>query len=307
MNGQTVKQTGVATTKAGCRRKIGPMGKQTGRQMAENNNSIITTKKLSKTFSSGGFQQHVLRNLDIDIYTGDFTVIMGPSGSGKSTLLYLLSGIDSLTLGEIVFDGEVMSDKSDDGRALFRRNNCGFVFQRIYLCDDMSLMDNAMLSGLLMNKNRKQVTERAKRLFKEVGLSPHDWNKFPAQLSGGEAQKGALVRAMINTPKMLFADEPTGSLDSLSSKMVLDLLTHANRSGQSIVLVTHDVVTALRGNRILYLSDGAIKGECDLGFYQGVIGDEKARGMTGHYNLIKENEHEAARTERLNLFLSEMR
>jgi putative ABC transport system ATP-binding protein len=231
--------------------------------------NIITTNKLCKTFSVGGLQQHVLRNLDLEIRQGDFTVIMGASGAGKSTLLYALSGMDTPTLGEIVFGGEKISGKSSDKLALFRRKNCGFVFQQIYLCDNMSLMDNVMAGGLLVTKNRRQVAEKAENLFGQVGLDGNDWRKFPAQLSGGEAQRGAIVRALINDPSILFADEPTGSLNSASGDAVLDLLTQVNQNGRSIVMVTHDLKSAVRGNRVMYLKDGVVCGECGLGGYTG--------------------------------------
>ena len=237
--------------------------------------NIITTNKLCKTFSTGGVQQHVLRNLDLEIHAGDFTVIMGPSGSGKSTLLYALSGMDTPTLGDVFFCEEKISDYSSDKLAVFRRKNCGFVFQQVYLCDNMSLMDNAMASGLLVSKDRKQVAAKASKLFEQVKLSEQDWRKFPAQLSGGEAQRGALVRALINSPAILFADEPTGALNSASGKAVLDLLTEVNESGQSLVMVTHDLLSALRGNRVLYLRDGVIRGDCALGEYHGE--DEKRK------------------------------
>jgi putative ABC transport system ATP-binding protein len=222
-------------------------------------------------------QQHVLRNLDLEIRQGDFTVIMGASGAGKSTLLYALSGMDTPTLGEITFKGEKISDKSNDKLAIFRRKNCGFVFQHIYLCDNMNLMDNVMASGLLAHKNRRHVAAKAEDLFTRVGLTKQDWIKFPAQLSGGQAQRGALVRALINTPAILFADEPTGALNSAAGEAVLDLLTDANHQGQSIVMVTHDLNCACRGNRVIYLKDGIICGECALGVYTG---DDEERKET---------------------------
>lgn len=225
---------------------------------------ILSTKKLCKTFSSGGNQQHVLKNLDIDLFEGDFTVIMGSSGSGKSTLLYALSGMDKPTLGEINFENKNISKLSNDQLAIFRRNNCGFVFQQIYLQDNMSVLDNALSSGLLVSKNKRAIVEKAKQLLTNVGLEEISWRKFPSQLSGGEAQRAGIVRALINSPKIVFADEPTGALNSASSKNVLDILTEVNCDGQSIVMVTHDIKTALRGNRILYLRDGVICGELKL-------------------------------------------
>jgi putative ABC transport system ATP-binding protein len=198
--------------------------------------------------------------------------------------LYALSGMDTPTLGEITFGGEELSGKSSDKLALFRRRNCGFVFQQMYLCDNMSLMDNVMASGLLVDKNRRSVAARARKLFSDVGLSERDLRKFPAQLSGGEAQRGAVVRALINEPAVLFADEPTGALNSTSGEAVLDLLTAANRNGQSVVMVTHDLRSALRGGRVLYLKDGVICGECALGAYaaEDEIRREKLQGfLTG--------------------------
>ena len=179
---------------------------------------LLQTEKLSKSFSNGGSMQHVLRNIDLELYKGDFTVIMGASGAGKSTLLYALSGMDTPTLGAITFGERVISDLSQDALAVFRREHCGFVFQQIYLI-------------------------------------------------GGEAQRAGIVRALINSPEILFADEPTGALNSQTGLDVLDTLTRFNERGQSVVMVTHDMRSARRGNRILYLKDGVILGECDLGRY----------------------------------------
>lgn len=230
--------------------------------------TIITTEKLCKTFSSGGVQQHVLKNLDLEIKKGDFTVIMGPSGAGKSTLLYALSGMDKPTLGKIRFAGKEISGYSNDHLAIFRRKHCGFVFQQIYLLDNMSILDNALAAGLLVSKNRQELVSEAKTFFRQSGLEEHLYRKFPSQLSGGEAQRAAIVRALINHPEIVFADEPTGQLNSTSSTAVLDILTKLNEQGQSIIMVTHDLKSARRGNRILYLQDGVIRGESRLGSYQ---------------------------------------
>ena len=236
-------------------------------------NTILSTNKLCKTFSSGGLQQHILKNLDVKIYEGDFTVIMGPSGAGKSTLLYALSGMDKPTLGDISFSGQEIAGLSNDKLAVFRRDNCGFVFQQMYLLDNMSILDNILACGLLVNKNRKAIAEKAKSLLGNVNLDQTMWRKFPSQVSGGEAQRAAIVRALINSPKIVFADEPTGALNSTNSTAVLDTLTEVNKQGQSIVMVTHDIKSARRGNRILYLRDGVIHGECLLGKY--VTGDKE--------------------------------
>jgi putative ABC transport system ATP-binding protein len=228
---------------------------------------LLKTEKLSKSFSNGGAMQHVLKNIDLQLYKGDFTVIMGASGAGKSTLLYALSGMDTPTLGKITFTDQVISELSQDGLAVFRRSHCGFVFQQIYLIDGMSVMDNVLSAGLLVNKDKKALVARARELFEAVDISEETQKKFPTQISGGEAQRVGIVRALINSPEILFADEPTGALNSKTGLGVLDTLTRFNEQGQSVVMVTHDMRSARRGNRILYLEDGVILGECDLGRY----------------------------------------
>ncbi|GFI65082.1 lipoprotein-releasing system ATP-binding protein LolD [Lachnospiraceae bacterium] len=246
---------------------------------------LLKTENLSKSFSSGGVLQHVLKNIDLELYQGDFTVIMGASGAGKSTLLYALSGMDTPSLGKITFGDKVISDYSQDELAVFRREHCGFVFQQIYLLEGMSVMDNVLAAGLLVNQDKKALLEKARALFDAVGISGETQKKFPAQISGGEAQRAGIVRALINRPEILFADEPTGALNSQTGLDVLDTLTAFHEQGQSVVMVTHDMRSARRGNRILYLKDGVILGECGLGKYRH--GDR-------------------ARHEKLAAFLSEM-
>ena len=210
---------------------------------------------------------------------------MGASGAGKSTLLYALSGMDTPSLGTIRFGEEVISDYSSDRLAVFRRDSCGFVFQQIYLIDGMSVMDNVLAAGLLVSRDKKALLQRAEELFQAVDIPQSAWKKFPTQLSGGEAQRVGIVRALINSPRILFADEPTGALNSKTGLDVLDTLSRFNEKGQSVVMVTHDMRSARRGNRILYLKDGSILGECELGRY--VSGDR-------------------ARHEKLSSFLEEM-
>lgn len=228
---------------------------------------LLKTEKLCKSFSNGGSMQHVLKNIDLTLHKGDFTVIMGASGAGKSTLLYALSGMDTPTLGTITFGEKIISDLNSDGLAVFRRDHCGFVFQQIYLIDNMSVMDNVLAAGLLVSKDKKALLQRVRELFAAVGISEDTQKKFPTQISGGEAQRVGIVRALVNSPEILFADEPTGALNSKTGLDVLDTLTQCNERGQSIVMVTHDMRSARRGNRILYLQDGVILGECDLGKY----------------------------------------
>ena len=241
--------------------------------------TILIARDLSKTFSNGTVQQHVLKNLNLSIYKGDFTVIMGNSGSGKSTLLYALSGMDRPSMGTITYnaDGEKdteISTFSNDKLALFRRSHVGFVFQQNYLNDSMSALDNVMVCGLLKATDRKELAERAKRLLQSVEIEESDFRKFPTQMSGGQQQRVAVIRGVINSPEVLFADEPTGALNSQNTENVLNILSNLNNEGQSIVMVTHTIKAAERGNRIIYLSDGVISDEIDLGPYAGDYKDE---------------------------------
>ena len=255
--------------------------------------AILKTKKLCKSFSTGGKQIHVIKNLDLEIEEGAFTVVMGNSGSGKSTLLYSISGMDKPTLGEVWFGGENIAEKTNDELAVFRRKNCGFVFQQIHLMDNMSVMDNVLTSGLLLTNDKKALVSRAEELFEKVKLDRELWGKFPSQLSGGEAQRVGVVRALINKPALLFADEPTGSLNSFAGEAVLDVINALHQSGQSIVMVTHDLKTAARGGRIIYLRDGSVSGELELPPYISVNNSQSADGK-------------AYRIEQLQNFLDKM-
>lgn len=248
--------------------------------------AILKTEKLCKSFSLGGNQQHILKNMDLEIKKGDFTVIMGSSGSGKSTLLYALSGMDRPTMGKVIFNGQDISKMTNDQLAVFRRRNCGFVFQNIYLLENMSILDNILTSGLLVEKNKKKLVKEAKELLIKVGIGENLWRKFPSQLSGGEAQRAGIIRALINHPEVVFADEPTGALNSASGKEVLDVFTQISLEGTSIVMVTHDIKTALRGTRIIYIKDGTVFGELSLPFF--------------------ENEGQEARRKKVQAFLDEM-
>ena len=247
--------------------------------------SILQTEKLCKSFSNGGMQQHVIKNLDMEIRKGDFTVIMGASGSGKSTLLYALSGMDKPTMGKVKFDGREIQDLSNDELAVFRRGNCGFVFQSVYLLENQTVLDNVLTGALIVQKNSPELVKKAKELLKKVGLTEEDWKEYPNQLSGGEAQRVGIVRAIINNPTILFADEPTGQLNSASGKDVLDIFTEVHKNGQSIVMVTHDLKTALRGTRVLFLRDGNVVGEYRMKNYGE---DDMKERRTGLQNFLDE-------------------
>lgn len=246
---------------------------------------ILKAKDLCKTFSNESVQQHVLKNLNLEIRQGEFAVIMGNSGSGKSTLLYALSGIDRPTLGSIQYRDEEITGYSNDKLAVFRREHCGFVFQQNYLNDTMSVLDNIMVSGLLKSRDKKAIALKGMELLLQVGISEQCFHKFPSQLSGGEAQRAAIVRGLINDPEILFADEPTGALNSANTDSVLNVLSSLHQRGQTIVMVTHDMRSAERAGRVLYLKDGLIIGELELGEY---------------------SDGDSLRHEKLRLFLKEM-
>lgn len=229
---------------------------------------LLRGSALCKAFSQNGVSTAILDKIDIEINAHDFTVIMGPSGAGKSTLLYALSGMDAVTGGEIVYRNEKISRFSENQMARLRSREFGFVFQQTHLVSNLTLYENVAVAGYVGKKRPPQETaERASALLEQMNVGGAK-DRLPAQVSGGEAQRAAIARAMINDPGLLFADEPTGALNKSNSEEVLNLLSRLNQSGQSILMVTHDVRAALRGNRILYLEDGKILDELNLPDYE---------------------------------------
>lgn len=225
---------------------------------------LLSGKRLKKTFSNATNMTPVLRDLDVEIYKGDFTIIMGASGAGKSTLLYILSGMDSLTDGQIFYKDKQISHYSQKQLAELRVSEFGFVFQQTHLVSNLTLLENVLVASYLNHMrsehdSRQEVQDLLIKMQIEYAA-----NRFPSQTSGGEAQRAAIARAVINHPEILFADEPTGALNRKNTEKVLELFTLLNREGQSIVMVTHDLRCAIRGNRILYLEDGEILDELKL-------------------------------------------
>lgn len=225
---------------------------------------ILSASKLCKSFAHNGVQNHILTNLDIEVYKGDFTVVMGASGSGKSTLLYALSGMDRATGGSVMYGGSDLVRLSEKKLSELRHTDFGFIFQQIHLVSNLSLFENVAVPGYL-NKSisAEQVNKRANELLEKMGISQIK-TQLPSQCSGGEQQRCAIARAVINNPKLIFADEPTGALNRKNTTEVLNLLTELNRNGQSVLMVTHDSRAALRANRIIYIADGAVVGDLDL-------------------------------------------
>ena len=227
---------------------------------------IIRTEDLCKSFIIGKTGNNVLKNINLEIYKGDFTIIMGSSGSGKSTLLYSLSTMDKPTSGRVFLAGEDITDVNEKQSSLIRNKKISFIFQNINLFTDMTLFENIEQSALLNKKDKKQCRKETEDMLTKLELI-NDKDKYPSEVSGGMCQRAAIGRALINKPEVIFGDEPTGALNSSMGQKVLDLLSEINNEGQSIVMVTHDVKAALRGNRILYLSDGRIQGELNLEKY----------------------------------------
>lgn len=226
--------------------------------------AVLSGKNITKSFG----ENTVLHGIDLDIYAGDFTVIMGSSGSGKSTLLYTLSGMDRPNNGQVLYREKDIANASEKELTKLRAKNFGFVFQRTHLISNLTLNENIRMAGLIGNLSDQETGKRTDDLVRRMNLEEAK-DRMPSQVSGGEAQRAAVARAVINKPAILFADEPTGALNRANSEEVLNLLSSLNAEGQSVLLVTHDREAALRGNRILYLEDGAIISELDLPAYEG--------------------------------------
>ena len=228
---------------------------------------LLQGKNISRVFSQSGIRNKVLNKIDVDIFDKDFTVIMGSSGAGKSTLLYVLSGMDKVSGGEVFYKGKEISRLKEKQMARLRAEEFGFVFQQTHLVSNLTLLENVTVAGYVSGKeSAKKIMEDAENLLRQMEVSKAQ-NRLPSQVSGGEAQRAAIARAMIGQPGILFADEPTGALNKANTTEVLNLLTELNRSGQSILMVTHDMRAAARGNRILYLEDGKIMDELRLPDY----------------------------------------
>ena len=225
---------------------------------------ILQAKEVCKSFANNGGQNHVLNMVDLKIYDGDFTVIMGSSGAGKSTLLYALSGMDKITSGQVFYKDREISNLKEKEMAQLRAFEFGFVFQQTHLVSNLTLLENVVVTGYQdKKKSTKEIQERAQMLLEKMNVDGAK-DRLPFQLSGGEAQRAAIARALINEPGIIFADEPTGALNKRNTIEVLDLLTEVNRQGQNIVMVTHDLWAAVRATRLIYLEDGRVIDEMRL-------------------------------------------
>ena len=228
--------------------------------------NILEVKDLCKTYIVNKRQNNVLKNVNFKIGEGEMVAVMGPSGSGKSTLLYAVSGMDSLTAGEVNFCGRNIAGMGERELADLRLDEMGFIFQQMYMLKNLTILDNIILPATQSKKLREPRRETARRgqdFMRRLGIidiADNDIN----EVSGGQLQRACICRSMINDPKMIFADEPTGALNRASSDEVMEELVKLNSEGTTIMLVTHDVKVAAKCTRVMYIVDGNIKGEYDL-------------------------------------------
>lgn len=245
--------------------------------------NILEVKNLCKTYIVNKRQNNVLKNVNLHVAEGEMVAVMGPSGSGKSTLLYAVSGMDSITAGEVDFCGKNLAELNQKELAGLRLDEMGFIFQQMYMLKNLSVLDNILLPACQSDKikeTRRETTERGHALMRKldiIDIADNDIN----EVSGGQLQRACICRSMINQPKMIFADEPTGALNRSSSDEVMKELALLNRDGTTIMLVTHDVKVAAKCSRVLYIVDGNIKGEYNLEQYDGSHLRERERALNG--------------------------
>ncbi len=225
---------------------------------------IITVKQLCKTYHMKGYDNEVLRNIDFTMEDGEFVSIMGPSGSGKSTLLYSVSGMDNIDSGSVVFNGREISSLKRKELSSVRLTEMGFIFQQMYMLKKLCVFDNIVLPAYQAGQNRDEANSRASELMYSLGISDISLREV-SEVSGGQLQRACICRALINEPKVIFADEPTGALNSRSANEVMQELRKINHTGTGIMMVTHSVKVAAQSDRVIYLVDGTIQGDVHLG------------------------------------------
>lgn len=229
-------------------------------------NTVLDVKDLCKTYVINKRQNNVLKNVNFNVHEGEMVAVMGPSGSGKSTLLYTVSGMDKMTAGEVSFCGKNMAELNENELAKLRLDDMGFIFQQMYMMKNLSVFDNIILPAVKSDKikeSRKETVERGRELMKKLGIADIADNDIN-EVSGGQLQRACICRSMINKPKVLFADEPTGALNRTSSEEVMEELTKLNEEGTTVMIVTHDAKVAAKCTRVLFIVDGNIKGEYNI-------------------------------------------
>ena len=221
--------------------------------------AIIELKNLTKTYQNGDVETLVLRGLNLTIESGEFVALMGPSGSGKSTLMHILSFLDRPTSGAYIYRDRDVTGLTNDERAALRLSDIGFVFQAFHLLPKLTVLENVMLPLVYAGVSVADRKQRATEALNRVGLNER-LDYLPNQLSGGQKQRVAIARALINNPSVIFADEPTGNLDSVSSEQVLNILADLHKEGRTIVMVTHEAEAASFAKRIIRMKDGVVIG-----------------------------------------------
>jgi len=222
------------------------------------NKVIISAKKVERIYSNGIVRTYALKDVSVDIQQGEFVAIMGPSGSGKSTLLHQLGLLDNPTNGLILIDGEDVVRLSDDARTRFRLEKLGYVFQSYNLIPELTALENVYITPMARGMSEEEYTAKAKEMLTKVGLGDR-MDHYPSELSGGQQQRVSIARALVNKPKILFADEPTANLDSDSSADTIRLFRQLNKEiGQTIVMVTHEENEGKQADRIIWIKDGII-------------------------------------------------
>ncbi|MFD2671578.1 ABC transporter ATP-binding protein [Marinicrinis sediminis] len=234
---------------------------------ARDHKVLMRATKVSKVYGSGQRLHYGVKETDLNIYAGDFTVIMGPSGSGKSTLLHLLSGLDRVTTGELYFKGQRIDQRSEKELGQFRSRKMGCVYQAFHLVPDLTILENILFPAYIAGMRKEAAEKKAHACMVELGIIGLQ-HRYPSQVSGGQQQRTAIARALINSPEILFADEPTGALSQEQGTRILDIFTDLNQQGQSIVMVTHDAKAACRANRLLVVKDGMVDQIVGLGKYE---------------------------------------
>lgn len=239
--------------------------------------NILEAKKLNKIFKVNKNQNHVLKEVSLQIDQGEFVAVMGPSGSGKSTLLYNISGMDRMTGGSVLFNQQKLEAFSEDELSRLRLRKMGFIFQQIHLLKNLTIIDNIIASAYLAKeRSRKEINRKAIELMEKTGIAELAQNDI-TQASGGQLQRAAICRALINDPDIIYGDEPTGALNSKSANEIMDILADINQSGTTILLATHDVKVASKTERVLFMLDGEVAGEYRLGKYVKENSDDKGR------------------------------
>lgn len=220
--------------------------------------TIISAKNLERVYSNGIINTYALKNISLDVKEGEFVAIMGPSGSGKSTLLHQLGLLDNPTKGNIIIDGEDVVHFSDNARTRFRLEKLGYVFQSYNLIPELTALENVYITPMARGMSKEEYMMKAEEILKKVGLGDR-MNHYPSELSGGQQQRVSIARALVNKPKILFADEPTANLDSDSSADTIKLFQQLNKEiGQTIVMVTHELEEGKKADRIIWVKDGIL-------------------------------------------------